>query len=514
MGKGNGTQNGVKYFECRNNYCVFARTTNVKILEEEVLSIAKPAGIITKGKKPDESKIDSETKNDALDEKNSGDSKTREEVKLQIAERKLKIVENFKKKDTKDEIRKEDDPNLELSLVQKEETIKIIKQDLHKSNSDLEQAKKAIAADALTITELKTKINLLEQQIKSKGGNSDMQELIETLTLEKEIAEENVETLQKELDDTKLELQELKEEIELRNLELEQLQSEAVEGSDYDSTDYKLALKKLYTESQNAKVDYENRISQLENQLADIPNVEAKVRQIADLKQELGTKQKEIKNLKDALEEASEYSEMIEKLTEDNYNKTEKIGELEDRLKELQELHELEEQIAEDQAELEKSLNAEIHDREFTIQTLKNELSKMELQRIESEKTMNQFRVRVCELQNDIESLKDQLADTGEEEKMKKMQILMEKNVTLNNKMREMMTLHITGKMNEVLYVNLLKKVNYMEISIPDNVLTLLDLGTLHNFLMLSSLRGKAFILVSEVIKATIDTVHDKYLIR
>ena len=320
-----------------------------------------------------------------------------------------------------------------------------------------------------------------------------------------------------ELEETKQELQEVKEEIELRNLELEQLQDDAAEASenqDYDSTDYKLALKKLYTESQNAKAVYENRIQQLENQLADVPNVETKLKQINDLKNELGLKQKEILALKEALEEASQYSEMIEKITEDNYEKTEKMHDLEERIKELQELHELEEQIAEDQAELEKTLNGEIHDREVVIQNLKNELMKMEMQKADSEKTINQFRVRVCELQNDVESLKDQLADTGEEEKMKKMQVLMEKNVVINNKMREMMTMHINSKLNEVLYGSLLNKVSYMEASIPDNVLEQLDISTLTNYLLLSTLRGKTYILVSEVIRITIDTQHDKYLIR
>jgi dynactin 1 len=505
LGKCNGTQNGVKYFECKNNYGLFVRSTQVKILEEE-------ASIIKTAPQPKLKKIDDIKPELSIEEK-AEENKTREEVKQKIAEKKQKIVDQIRK-DYKEDIPKDDEPSPELVLVQKEETIKIYKQDLIKSNQEIELLKKSQASDSALISEMKAKINLLEQQVRSKGGNSDVQDLIETLTLEKEIAEENIESLQKELDETKQELLELKEEIELRNLELEQLQSEAVESQDYDSVDYKLALKKLYSESQNAKVEYENRIQQLENQLSDIPKLELKSKQVADLKSDLLKKEKEILNLKEALEEASQYSEMIENITEDNYNKTEKIKELEDRVKELQELHELEEQIAEDQAELERTLNLEIQDRDVTIQNLKNELIKMEIQKADYEKTINQFRVRVCELQNDVESLKDQLADTGEEEKMKKMQVLMEKNVVINNKMRDMMTMHINGKLNEVLYLSLLNKVTYMEMAIPDNVLESLDLGTLSNFLLVSSLRGKTYILISEVIRTTIDTVHDKYLIR
>ena len=519
LGKGTGTQNGVKYFECRNNYAMFVRTTQVKVTEEDP-GLSKPEpkapAPTSKIKRLDESRTD-ESKTDSSIEEKSLDRQTIEEVKLAIANTKKNAVDKAKMF-YKDEVSKEEESSNELALIQKDDTIKFLKQELQKITQELDQSKKKISADGVAILEMKAKTQLLEQQVKSKGGGgSDLQDIIETLTLEKEIAEGNVEGLQKELDDTKQELQDLKEEIELRNLELEELQAEAAEATvsqDYDSTDYKLALKRLYSESQNAKVTYENRIQQLENQLADVPSVEAKIKQITELKQELVNKHKEIAALKEQLEESSQYSEMIEKITEDNYNKTEKIQELTDRLKELQELHELEEQIAEGQAELEKSLNAEIHDREVVIQNLKNELSKMEMQKVDYEKTINQFRVRVCELQNDVESLKDQLADTGEEEKMKKMQTLMEKNVIINNKMREMMTMHINGKLNEVQYISLQSKFSYMEFSIPDNVLEQMDMGTLTNYLLLSSLRGRTYILVSEVVRITIDTHHDKYLVR
>lgn len=501
LGKCNGSQGGVKYFECKNNFGIFIRSNQVKLIEEEQSSFTK-----SQPKKAEDPKDDDE-------------AKTREEVKQRIAEKKQKIVDQIKK-DLKDDGRKDDESNPELSLLKKEETIKILEEDNHKLRNEVERAKKMMSHDSNLIAELKAKIGNLEAQVKAKASSNDTQDIIETLTLEKEIAEENAEAMKAELDKMEQEMAELREELELKTLELEQYQAEATETAQADDnaafnvSELKIALKRLYNESQNSKVHYENRIQQLENQLADIPSVEAKVRQISDLKSELMSRQKEIINLKEALEEASEQAELVEKLTEDNFNKTEKIMEMNERLKELQELHELEEQMAEEQAELEKSLNAEIHDREVTIQNLKNELTKMEMQKVDYEKTINQFRVRVCELQNDIESLKDQLTDSGEEEKVKKMQQLMEKNVMINNKMREMMTMHINGKINEVLYLSLLNKVQYMECSIPGIVVEQLELTTLNNFLSLYTLRGKTYILLSEVLRTTIDTVHDKYLIR
>ena len=504
LGKCNGSQGGKSYFTCKNNFGIFVRSTQVKIIEEEQSSISR--GPSTK-------------KTEDLQKPEEDDSKAREEVKQRIAEKKQKIVDQIKK-DLKDDTARPDDPNAELSLLKKEETIKLLEEDNHKLRTEVDRAKKMMSHDSSLIADLKSKIANLETQAKSKTISADTQELIETLTLEKELAEENAESLQQELHKAEKELAEIKEDLELKTLELEEYQEDAQraamsdESESFNVSELKIALKRLYNESQNQKVMYENRVQQLENQIADIPSVEAKIRQIGELKLEMVNKQKEIMALKEALEEASEQAEMVEKLTEDNFNKTEKIMELNERLKELQELHELEEQMAEEQAELEKTLNSEMHDREVTIQNLKNELTKMEMQKVDYEKTINQFRVRVCELTNDVQSLKDQLADSGEEEKVKKMQTLMEKNVMINNKMREMMTMHINGKLNEVLYSGLLNKVLYMESCVPSNVVELLDMQTLSNYLLLSTLRGKTYILLSEVIRITIDTIHDKYLIR
>jgi predicted nucleic acid-binding Zn-ribbon protein len=503
LGKCNGSQGGKTYFSCKNNYGIFVRSTQVKIIEEEQQSLTR-----------------SQTKKtEDLSKTEDDDSKTREEVKQRIAEKKQKIVDQIKK-DHKEDTHRTEDSNAELSLLKKEETIKLLEEDNHKLRNEIERAKKMMSHDSSLIADLKTKIATLEQQLKAKAVSADTQELIETLTLEKELAEENAETLQQELLRVEKEITDLREDLELKTLELEQYQDDAQraalseDNESFNVSELKIALKRLYNESQSQKVMYENRIQVLENQLADIPSVEAKIRQIGELKLELVGKQKEIMNLKDALEETSEQAEAVERLTGENFEKHEKILELSERLKELQELYDLEVQMAEEQADLEKTLNADIHDREVTIQNLKNELTKMEMQKVDYEKTINQFRVRVCELQNDVQSLKDQLADSGEEEKVKKMQQLMEKNVMINNKMREMMTMHINGKLNEVLYSSLQNKILYMEACIPSNVVDLLEMPILNNYLLLSTLRGKTYILLSEVIRITIDTIHDKYLLR
>ena len=497
QGKNNGVISGKIYFECKENHGLFLRPNQIKFLEEEL----KRKG--TSKKREDGSKKDS----------------IREEVRNKIAERKQAIGQQLREKRKAEEDKAEESSVL---LAEKEEAIKQAKKELSEKKKEIEELRRSHSEHIQQVTNEKDKtIKELKEQIKKVKDEkpavdvNELQEMIESLTLEKEIAEGNVETLTKENEEMKVELEELKEEIEIRNLEMEQLQSEgSAEDTEVEAAQLKLALQKLYTEHQNSKQNYEQRIQELENELADIPQIEQQLQQIQDLKTQLQEKEEQINSLNDALEEAQSYSDMIENLTEENLKSGERVKELEAQVSELQELHELEEQIAEDQAEIEKGLHDEIHNRDVEIQNLQQEIENWEQKRIDYEKIINQFRVRVCELNNDLEALREQLADSGEEEKMKKMQELMEKNVWLSGKIREMLTHYVEGKDNEISYEVAEKKMQFVLASIPDTILESLALPKFNSYCLLRSTRRKAFLCVQSLVSLTLDTPHEKPLTR
>jgi hypothetical protein len=163
----------------------------------------------------------------------------------------------------------------------------------------------------------------------------------------------------------KEELEEAKEELELRKLEEEELKEGDVGEEDGDAAKLQLALKKVYADYERDKVAFQDRLAELEGQAAELPDLQLRAK---ELDTTLRSKETEIQNLREALDEAYECNDMIEKLTEDNIKQSERVTELEAQIKELEEIREIENQIAEDQAELEKELNDEIANKDFEIQ--------------------------------------------------------------------------------------------------------------------------------------------------
>ena len=94
---------------------------------------------------------------------------------------------------------------------------------------------------------------------------ADMSDLIERLTMDKEVFEGNCETLQKENDELREELEEVKEELELRKLEEEELKEGEATSENTDVAQLQLTLKKVCADFQRDKVDYEDKIAALED---------------------------------------------------------------------------------------------------------------------------------------------------------------------------------------------------------------------------------------------------------
>lgn len=344
--------------------------------------------------------------------------------------------------------------------------------------------------------------------------SGELHELIETLTLEKEIAEENVEALSKENEELKSELAVLKEEIELRNLEMEQLQAEDEEHGQINVDELKLALKRLYNEYQNASANYENKIHELENQVASIPSLEQKVASIQDLKKQLESKDRDIADLKDALEETGGFQDMIENLTDENLRLSEKVQQLEQSIEELQELHEIQEQMIEDQGEIEKELNDELHNKEVEIQRMMNDRDRWEDEKNTLEQVIHQFRNKLQEQQGEINMLRDELNNTGEEEKTHKMQDLIERNFVLIGKIRELKANSMNARLTEIQALISKEKCDYILQAVPKDLLIDLNLNAFNIFMNMKLTREKALLLHKELVFRTLETVPDKTMMR
>mmetsp|Transcript_23534 Transcript_23534/g.11329 ORF Transcript_23534/g.11329 Transcript_23534/m.11329 type:complete len:84 (+) Transcript_23534:306-557(+) len=83
--------------------------------------------------------------------------------------------------------------------------------------------------------------------------------MLETVTLERELAESNFEESNLQLEELTAELAETRKELQMINMEREQTKTE--EGASEE--ELKLALRKLHVEFQNMKNSYEVRLSNL-----------------------------------------------------------------------------------------------------------------------------------------------------------------------------------------------------------------------------------------------------------
>lgn len=439
-----------------------------------------------------------------------------EEKKKQELKRPTEVIKQLRDKATSK--RKE----LEVARKQYESETKKLKSEV----DNLENARKQYEQEISIINKKHSEeVKQFTDKIKDlEAGKSsapavqedtgELHDLIETLTLEKEIAEENVETLGKENEELRSELAVLKEEIELRNLEMEQLQAEDEENGEINVDELKLALKRLYNEYQNASANYENKIHELENQVASIPSLEQKVVSIQDLKKQLESKEQDISDLKEALEETGGYQDMIENLTAENLKLSENVQQLEENIEELQELHEIQEQMINDQGEIEKELNDELHTKEIEIQRIINERERWEDEKTTLEKVIHQFRNKLQEQQGEINMLRDELNNSGEEEKSHKMQDLIERNFVLIGKIRELRANSMNARLTEIQALISKEKCDYILQAVPKDLLIDLNLNAFNIYMNMKLTCEKALLLHKELVFRTLESVPDRSMMR
>lgn len=536
-GKNSGSSGGQTYFDCKPNHGVFLKPNQLKLIEvtdEESKRRIKPKAAIASGsmigsglkslkKKDEDSKVDESAEEDKRDqakrEKMRQDAKhtaeqRRQAVMQKVSEKRGQAAERASLAADEDLLESQgsdsDLARLRAALIAKEDTIEELKNDLRQSQIEKEEGKQEASRELKrkqqtweeTEFDLRAQISNLESKLKAKpkqskaADESDLQEMIETLTLDKEIAEGNAETLKREKEELEEQLSELRDEIELRNLELEQIQSEG--SSDIGSAELKLAFKKLYAETEQKRIQYEDRIMVLEHQISSIPSLQAKADQLQVVRAEMDKKDWELNELREALDEASSYGSMLEKMTEQNLKQGERIKELEAQLAEIEEVREIETQIAEDQAELEKYLNDEIHNKDVEILELKRVVERKDEDIADLERVISQFRQKVVQLTNEGGVMKEQLERSGEVEKLKKMQELIEKNMQLQNKTRELRGYGLTAKVSELQRDQVQSQINSLLPVFPATMLDSLEFQGLNNLSMLRTTMKKASLLVGE----------------
>lgn len=401
------------------------------------------------------------------------------------------------------------DKKISELLREKDIEIKQLREEIEENTKAYEELQETykidieIAAEELSETkqetdEVKKELDKTrkELEIAKSEAAGDVSDLIEQLTMDKEVFEGNCETLQKENDELREELEEVKEELELRRLEEEELKEGDVGEGDSSSAQLQLTLKKVCADFERQKIEYEDKIADLAHSSHGLPELQVREKELSTT---LAKRDQEILGLQDALDEALENTDMLEQLTEINMKQGEEIDSMKEQIREFEEIREIENQIAEDQAELEKELNDEIANKEFEIQELNQTISSKEEEIADSNKNINNFRKKTNALQKEIDILKDQMANTGEEDQARRLQQVVDKNLSLVAKVREMKAFAVNSRLSEANSNSLKFKCETLLAALPEKFLDDLDINSIEKVCQLELIKHKTYTLIQEV---------------
>lgn len=321
-GKNDGSINSVRYFQCENNFGIFARPTMVSLLDDNN-SIS-----------PSTSSLSNSRPQSSLSTSNSyNDEKT------------------FK---------------LEIIVQRLESKLKNLKMELLESKQKIEE-----------LTELNENLT---------NSNYILHENIEHETIEKEVTIEEKHNLSIELNRVteeyqflKTEFAKIQEELKLNQDIENEIITEAI-SEDKDLSLIKkiklteLALVKLKESSSKREEELINKLQVLENDNTNLKNFE---KNCLDYEKKLDELKETNENLKEKLNSLSDSETLIENLTDKNTELINKISELENNIKELEQLHELDQDLESNFNDLQTELEADINNLKIELDEKRSKIEEL-----------------------------------------------------------------------------------------------------------------------------------------
>ncbi|VBB30526.1 unnamed protein product [Acanthocheilonema viteae] len=276
------------------------------------------------------------------------------------------------------------------------------------------------------------KLTELRDALDSKRNENDslteVEERLELITIEKEMAEEKVDILQTEIEAEKQRTQELEVELELLRSEMER----SSDGSLQACLNHKLRCN-----SQISRLCNSVQMKQLEQQNEKLREALVRMRdvtgQVVTEKQELTKENERLKDeltsltkmceklkkesdsyeniiaeLRERVDIAMGSEKMIETLTDRNLDMEEKVRSLEETIDDFETMRAMDEEILETQKDAEKELREELDKACAKISELMLQIKACGAQAEDYEKTILMFRKKVSDLNEEIQERYDE----------------------------------------------------------------------------------------------------------
>ena len=185
---------------------------------------------------------------------------------------------------------------------------------------------------------------------------------------------------------------------------------------------------KLKGQSQNLEIkQYGVKEKEIEEQLA---NMDLLIEAIDE-------RDKIIEELKLHLDEAHGYEKMVEKLTEESLTKDEEVEKAIQKYREKVEELKTEEEINELLEEEKKELDMQLASKEAELANQKNEQLRLGAKITELKLELNRYQDKTTRLKEEIGLLQNQIKDSGQEEKLKKIEELLSRQTQLIAMLRD-----------------------------------------------------------------------------
>uniref|UniRef100_A0A158Q7V8 Dynactin subunit 1 n=1 Tax=Elaeophora elaphi TaxID=1147741 RepID=A0A158Q7V8_9BILA len=313
-----------------------------------------------------------------------------------------------------------------LRIKRREDHIKLV--EFERNRIQLESLLQFRATILEEQTNLQRKLQEKEKELRdaleSKRNENDdvteVEERLELITIEKEMAEEKLDILLAELEAEKQRVQELEVELELLRNEMEHsgdsmFASEAsqcrlcntVHMKQLEQQNEKLreALVRMRDVTGQTVVDKQELTKEnerLKDELASLTKMCEKIKKDADAYENI------IAELRERVDIAMGSEKMIEALTDRNLDMEEKVRALEETIDDFETMRAMDEEILETQKDAEKELREELDKAYAKISELLLQIKACGVQAEDYEKTILMFRKKVGDLNEEIQERHDE----------------------------------------------------------------------------------------------------------
>ncbi|KAJ1668652.1 hypothetical protein IW140_002061 [Coemansia sp. RSA 1813] len=261
------------------------------------------------------------------------------------------------------------------------------------------------------------KIKLKEvgaEREKSEASYSEAMDMMEMLSVDKEMAEEKAESLAQEISTLREQLAEASTNLDVYKqegdhsavLSADRSSATVLEFTQLQKQNERLkeALVRLRDVTTENETHLNQKIKQLERE---VQTVQELVDENSLLKEELSVRDSQIEDLKERLDDSFGAEEMIEDLSERNLTLSGKVEELQSTIENLEALCEVNNEMDEARTEELQGLRAEIDKLNVVVNDKNNSIDKLEEAVAVFQYNISQYRELVSSLQGDVQRLRE-----------------------------------------------------------------------------------------------------------